>query len=212
MKTHARVKILLGMLFSILLCSVQTRAQSTQGSFTKQNPKGKKAYALPMSDRDISLEVTMPNDTVLKLLLKEGAMAKVGDLDKGFAYALIPKVTNLTEKTVSTTIYILSQDAEGNESVREIEHLDAGWQTASRMKAEPQLRIRVLSITEGKPTGEPGAQLRTGSMTPVAYAEKQKDCCVTCDGIWACATCVWMSCGCCCDSPYKCTTQPPPNG
>lgn len=117
-----------------------------EGGFTKLIGKGKKAYSVPISDLQIVFEVVLPSGEETTVLVEEGGMAKVGNLEEGCAYALVPKVKDAKKNSAVFTIFRLTQDEGGNESIREVEKVEVGSEEAVTTKAEPKLKIRVVSI------------------------------------------------------------------
>ena len=140
MKTPAPVITLLG-----LALSLSTAAWAQEG-YTKLESKGKKAYSVPVSERTLTFEVTLPEKKSAKVLVKEGGMAKVGNLDEGYAFALVPIVKDMAKHTVAFTVFQLTQDEAGNESIRELQRVEASVGADIFTKTEPSFKIRLLSI------------------------------------------------------------------
>jgi len=92
----------------------------------------------------------MPSGKVAKLRIKEGGMAKIGDLEQGNAFALVPLIKDMQRQTASFTVFQLSQDKQGNESVQQLEHVEVDAAAPIATNAEPKLRLRVISIEEPK--------------------------------------------------------------
>lgn len=203
-----RIKNLLRLLLvagaALLVWSSTLPAWAQAGSYTKLNPKGREAHSLPISDKTIRFEVTLPSGEVVKLFVQEGGMAKVGNLEEGYAFALVPVVKDKGKQLASFTVFALSQDEAGNELIRQVERLDADSQAPASTKTEPKFQLRVISVEEPKPS-----LVSRGPTKGFALAVAQRecigeDCCLRCGNTWACAICVIMDCGCCCDAPYKC--------
>src|ERR1700732_1765459 len=57
---------------------------------TGLNGKGKKAYSIPISDKRIQFQVTLPSGYTATMRVQEGGMAKLLAFNAGFAYALVP--------------------------------------------------------------------------------------------------------------------------
>jgi hypothetical protein len=212
-----------GVVFSILLLIPVVSAQ--EGSYNKIIQQGKKAYSLPVSENTVRFQVLLAEGKTGTLMIQEGGMAKIGDLDQGYAFALVPTIKDMGKKIASFTIFALTQDDNGNESIRQLQRLDVGSDAPISVKTNRPLQIKVLSIEPPKSGLVSGPQDAAGSrqgpasmevaanLTPVKVAgctgrprggsASDADCCVNC-GVWACATCVWLDCGCCCDPPYRC--------
>lgn len=74
-------------------------------------------------------------------------MAKIGDLDKGYAFALVP-VINTGNDSALFNIFRLTQDESGNESVREVERINVRLENPVTTNTEPPFRITLLSIEQ----------------------------------------------------------------
>ncbi|HVS89586.1 MAG TPA: hypothetical protein VHF01_15370 [Candidatus Acidoferrum sp.] len=137
-----------------LICSVlfalSPAARGQAGTYTELNPKGQKAESIPISDRTVLFEVTMPSGKIAKLRIKEGGMAKIGDLEQGNAFALVPVIKDMQRQTASFTVFQLTQDKQGNESVQQLERVEVDAAAAIATNAEPKLRLRVISLEEPK--------------------------------------------------------------
>ena len=175
------------------------------GSYKQLNPKGRKAESLPISDRTIRFEVTMPSGNLVKLRVKEGAMAKVGDLHEGYAFALVPVIKDMNKQSASFTIFRLTQDQDGNESIRQLQRLEADWDAPTYTNTDPKFQIRVASTEQPASSLAPATSTKAHPLLAQARSQSKVDCCFQCGSVWACGLCVWMSCGCCCDDPYTCT-------
>lgn len=136
-----------------LYCQVPT-------SYTELNSKGQKADSTPISDRTILFEVTLISGRTAKLRIKEGAMAKVGDLDKGYAFALVPSIKDMTKQSVSFTVYRLTQDKDGNEFIRQVDKVETDLLGTVAVNCEPSFQLRVIA------TEEPKSQAKVQVTTP----------------------------------------------
>jgi hypothetical protein len=132
--------------FAVLALCTPIFAQSAP-----DNPpmaKGKKAYSLPISDREIQFQVTVPSSELFTIRVKEGEMAKVIDFKDGYAYAMIPVVKDVNNKTADFGIYRLAQDKDGNESISELEHITVNFDEPAQTKSEPKLQIKLTKIDQ----------------------------------------------------------------
>ena len=198
-----------------LLLSWSSRVHAQTDPTTGLNGKGKKAYSIPISEREIELQITAPPGKGFTVLVREGGMAKVLALGQGYAYALVPTV-RMDDKSVDIGIYRLRQDQEGNESLEKVENLIVGSDGAGSTKAEPKLEIRLNKITNPS-ASKTRPEVRTKDDVQLAFASADKiDCCVTCPSsigdITVCASAVCADCGSCADpgvKPLKCSPVPP---
>jgi hypothetical protein len=188
----------------VLLLTPAARGQT--GTYTELNPKGQKADSVPVSDRTVLFEVTMPSGKVAKLRAKEGGMAKIGDLDQGYAYALVPIIKDVPQRVATFTVFRLSQDKQGNESVQQLEQIEVDAAAPIATNSEPNLKLKVLNIEQAPQSSSGLSESEQKPSRRLTFANG-KDCCLRCGTIWACGICVVMDCGCCCDSPYKCQPQ-----
>jgi len=123
------------------------------GQSTPDNPfiaKGKKAYSIPVSDRNIQFQVTVPSGDVVVLLVQEGGMAKIYNSNEGYSYAMVPIVKDINNKSADFAICRITQDKDGNESIQELEHVTANFNEASPTKVEPKLQIKLIKIAPPK--------------------------------------------------------------
>jgi hypothetical protein len=134
------------MAVGLLLLSPSVRGQA--GTYTELNPKGQKADSVSVSDRTVLFEVTMPSGKVAKLRIKEGGMAKIGDLDQGYAYALVPIIKDVSRRVATFTVFQLSQDKQGNESVHQLEQIEVDAAAVIATNSQPELKLKVLSIEQ----------------------------------------------------------------
>lgn len=135
-----------GFVLAILIFLAGSSVWAQEGGFTKLMGKGKKVHSIPISDLQIWFEVVLPSGEETTVLVEEGGMAKVGNLEEGYAYALVPTVKDAEKNSASFIIFRLTQDEGGNESIREVEKLEVGSEEAATTKTEPKLKIRVVSI------------------------------------------------------------------
>lgn len=213
-----------GLIVAVLLlfvAGVSSIAQTQGKSYTNLNPKGRKAYSTPISERIIRFDVTMPSGKQANIMGQEGAMVKIGDLNEGYAYALVPIIKDSNKGAVRFGVFQLSADEQGNESIRQLENLDALPLSAITTSSDPRLQITLVSLADNTASGgkvntnatrseaKLTADARRMCTPKVGVAESGVDCCLRCeDGVWACGICVNMDCGCCCDKPYRCPIQP----
>ncbi len=132
-----------------VLCSASP-AWTQTGSYTKINPKGKKAYSTPISENTLAFEITLDSGKIAKMLIREGEMAKFGDLSEGYAFALIAVIKDMRKKSARVTIFALTQDEKGNEMVRQLEQVDARLESAITTNTKPTFQIRLISIKEAR--------------------------------------------------------------
>lgn len=190
----------------LILCS-GFGAFSQTGTYPTINPKGKKASSPPISDYTLTFEITLDSGKSAKVLVREGEMAKIGDLNQGYAFALVPVVKDKVKKTATFNIFALTQDENANEMVRELQRLDARLEAVVATDTQPEFLIRLISVDP-----PPSASLEQDDgleLTAQYQCSPSLDCCLACDdGVWVCAICGWRYCGCCCDPPRSCETQP----
>jgi hypothetical protein len=165
--------------FAALAFCAPAFAQCTQPA-----AKGNKAYGVPVSDRYIHFQVTTPSGEPFVIAVKEGGMAKIGDCKGEFAYAMIPIVKDIDNKTADFAIYRLAQDKGGNESIQELEHITAGFDEPTYTKSEPKLQIKLTKIDPNQSSENAEPKSIELAMGP------HKDCCVVCGGDYACGSSV----------------------
>lgn len=191
---------------------------TTQTGYSTINPKGKKATSPPISEYSLMFEITLASGKSAKLLVREGEMAKIGDVGEEYAFALVPVIKDRAKKVATFNIFQLTQDESGNEAIREVQRVDARPEATISTDTNPRLEIRLISM---HPPRTASVEDSTEE-SPILLASNQNcsnkagqngglDCCVMCDdGVWACGICVWRYCGCCCDSPRNCNDGPGP--
>lgn len=170
------------------------------GQSTSDNPvmaKGKKAYSIPVSDRNIQFEVTAPSGEIFAISVQEGGMAKILDFKDGYAYALVPIIKDINSKTADFVIYRITQDKDGNESIQELEHINPNFDTSVTTKAEPKMQVKLFKIDP--PTSASSISDNSNQKQVALVIGAHKDCCVTCGNITACGNAVCASCGSCHD-------------
>ncbi len=161
MQFRKSLKLVLAIAAALFLCS-DSLAQEQTGSFTSIIRKGKKASSVPISDSTLKFEVILPGEKLATILVREGEMAKIGDLDKGYAFALVP-VINTGKDSASFNIFRLTQDESGNESVREVERINVRLENPVTTNTEPPFRITLLSIEQPTSSLSPDKPEKTGA-------------------------------------------------
>lgn len=188
-----RTLLILGFVFSFV---PSLSAQTTQDN--PPNPKGKKAYSIPVSKRNVQFQVTTPAGEPFTLLVQEGGMAKVLDYKDGYAYALVPILKGIDGKSCDIAAYRLTQDKDGNESIQELEHVTPNFDEAVSTQAEPKLKIKLVPIDSDSASDAARSSTPTNKEIALAFGT-HRDCCVTCGNVTACANGVCASCGQCND-------------
>jgi hypothetical protein len=118
---------------------------------TGLNGKGKKAYSIPISDKRIQFQVTLPSGYTATMRVQEGGMAKLLAFNAGFAYALVPVTRGVDNKSCDFSIFQLTQDKDGNESIKMLEHVLADLDGPGMpTKSEPALEIKLTGVTNPK--------------------------------------------------------------
>lgn len=130
--------------------------------------KGKKAYGVPISDKEITFRVVLPDVMTPKgpytatVRVKEGAMAKIAAFRAGFAYAVIPVAQGIDNDSAYFAIYKLTQDDAGNESVIELEHLILNkGETSESTKTQHKIQIELVDISIPKKGPAQAKETRT---------------------------------------------------
>lgn len=154
MKTNVYLKALAICFVVLTAFSLAPRVRAQAGPAGNIG-KGRKAYSVPISDKEIVFKVTLPEVSgtagpySATIRVKEGGMAKVMAFHNGFAYALVPVGRGIDNSSADFTIYELTQDNGGNESIKEIEHVTSGInEVAESVKAQTKLQIKSVSITD----------------------------------------------------------------
>src|SRR5215831_5792312 len=138
----------ISMLFACALFLMTSSYLGAQSSDSSANRGGIKAHSVPISDAQIEFQITTPSGQIVNLLVQEGGMAKALDSKLGITYAFVPVVKNLEEKSVDFLIYLITEDKEGNESVRQIERINGNTADAALSKSRPKLEIRLKGINQ----------------------------------------------------------------
>ncbi len=204
-----RLNVVLGVCLLGLVSA--TGVSSQQGSYKELNPKGQKAESPAISEKTLRFEITLSSGKLIKLLAKEGAMVKFGDLEEGYAYALVPVIKDMDKQSAAITVFELTQDEGGNESVRQSQRLDLNREAPRYSDTEPKFQIRLISTEPPPQASASPVSTKDNPLLAQAQATCQSggpDCCLRCGQVWVCAICVWMDCGCCCDPPHACTEYP----
>lgn len=147
---------------------------------------------VPISKEQVVFQVRVEGREPARLKTLNGGMARL-TLPDGAVVGVTPLVRQGRGEV--HLFEILEGEAEGAERLRQVERMEVSLGVPAVF---PQhARTVEVTVLEVRPE-VPGAGKRAcgdGTDGPCTR------CCVTCDGITACACEVWMSCGhCCCDS------------
>ena len=144
----------LGHCFLFLMACALPVSLRAQAASNGQIGKGNKAYSVPISDKEITFRVVLPGVSTAKgpytatIRVKEGGMAKIAAFKAGFAYAVVPVANGIDNDSGYFTIYQLTQDDAGNESVKELDHITSGkGQSSESTKTEQKLQIELINVT-----------------------------------------------------------------
>jgi hypothetical protein len=78
-------------------------------------------------------------------------MAKLLAFNAGFAYALVPVTRGVDNKSCDFSMFQLTQDKDGNESIKMLEHVLADLDGPGMpTKSEPALEIKLTGVTNPK--------------------------------------------------------------
>lgn len=156
MKTNIYLKALTSCFLVLTACSLTPRVRAQAGPAGNIG-KGRKAYSVPISDKEITFKATLPGLSTASgsyaatIRVKEGGMAKIYYFHDGlaYAYALLPIGRGIDNNSADFTIYQLTQDNGGNESIRELEHVTSDTnETAESVKTQQKLQIKLVSISD----------------------------------------------------------------
>lgn len=147
---------------------------------------------VPVSKEQVVFRVTAEGRGPATVKTLNGGMARI-TLPDGALVGITPLVRQ--GRAEVHLFEILEGGAEGAERLRQVERMEVALGVAATF---PQfVRTIEVNVLELRP---PAAQVDGRPCSDGTDAPCSR-CCVTCDGITACACEVWMSCGyCCCDS------------
>jgi len=183
LKTNSYSKTLTACFLILIVCSLAPTIRAQADPQTGLIGEGKKAYSIPVSDREIQFKVAITGGEDVTIRVKEGGMAKIYAFKAGFAYAIVPVGRGIDNNSADFSIYRLTQDANGNESIRLLEHVTAGvgGPGFSTPLAEPKLRISLIRISSPKQVDNDRRVITPKNHPQIAFAPAavSKDCCVT---------------------------------
>ena len=150
------------------------------------------------------------NAVPLTLRVVNGEMARLST-SAGLTYGLTPR---LTAEGVILHLFEISSVGTGGERMRAVDRLQVGPGARAHFGPHPLLLEAQFAGREAIPAREAGSPLEQCTPERVGAPEQAAGpsgpdsactrCCVTCDGIRACACAVSMSCGSCCCSDDPC--------
>lgn len=182
----------------IFVASSQLWAQCSDSPFNKN---GIKAHSIPISDTQIVFQITTPSGQIANMTVPEGGMAKAEDYHLGTTFAFVP-VLQGKKQSVDFRVFLINEDKEGNESIRQVERITATIGEAALSQSQSNLQIRLININ---PPGTQASQPshKTESAEIKIEMGPAVDCCVSCTGISACAGAVCIpGCGSCHDPGF----------
>jgi hypothetical protein len=148
-----------------------------------------KAYTVPVSSNEITMELRLGNSSTARVLTYEGGLIKVGDLQRQNVFGVVPILKG--DGNVRLVLFRIGIIDEQNETIAQIEEQSTPQNAVVTFTKAP-VTVKVINVK--------------ASLAP-APAPIKDDCCVECD-FWSCGICVWMDCGCCCNPPKTCQQLP----
>ena len=191
------------LLFGCALCFVAGSHLWAQSSDSPLHKNGIKAHSIPLSDTQIVFQVTTPSGQTANMTVPEGGMAKASDSRLGTTYAFVPVLKNVEEKSVDFAVFLVTEDKEGNESIRQLENVTGNIGNAALLQSQPKLQIRLTGVNP--PEKQASLLDRTTKPTETKIEMGPAvDCCVYCKDSSACAGAVCIpNCGVCHDPGFK---------
>lgn len=157
--------------------------------------EGQEAYTVPLSDRLVRLEVTLPSGNVAKGVVQEGQMFRVRSGEGNAWYGFAPV---LKGETPVVRVYRIETHPSGNEMIRKIEEISAPAGTSEVTKSlGARYEVRIVEVFKGQACA-PGA---------APFEKATFRCCVRCVDEEACGCSADLACGSCCSGP--CCPPPP---
>lgn len=153
------------------------------------------SFSVPVSNRVIVGELSLPNSTTAEFEAREGTMVRVDAVEAGYSYAFIPIIDPRTNQT-RFTIFEISDLESGKEGVVEVASatdgsgLDFGGQRFSLRVHEVERREFAVSA-QAKNEGLHARELKK------LYGHNEGLCSVTCRALKVSAGSVRMDCGSC---------------
>jgi hypothetical protein len=173
-------------------------AQNTDSSSHKG---GLKAHSIAISDTQIVFQVAMPSGEIFDMAVEEGAMAKTSDSSLRTSYAFVPVLTSGKKESVDFTVFLINEDKEGNESLRQVERMTGILGRSASLRSQPKLQIRLTAINP-RATQASLSNRKAGPAEIKIEMGPAVDCCIKCGDFTTCALAVCTSCGTHCeDSP-----------
>src|SRR5579859_656681 len=127
------------LLFCFLLFAFSSHllAQCSDSSIHKN---GIKAHSIPISDTRIVFQTTTPSGQIANMTVPEGGMAKAEDYHLGTTYAFVPVLKNDEKQSVDFRVFLITEDKEGNESIRQVERITATIGEAALSQSQSNLQ------------------------------------------------------------------------
>lgn len=144
----------------------------------------------------VRLKLVVTPGVPATVAVRNGEMARLTTPD-GAQYGLTPVVADVTPRLI--VFRITQVGSPGSERLEQVARLDLLTGTSvSYPAADPVFEVTLLEV-------RPSAASAKSSATPADPDGPCVRCCVTCDGVTACACAVQMDCGsCCCQDSCTC--------
>ena len=141
----------------------------------------------------VHLKLVVTPGVPAALAVRNGEMARLKTPD-GAQYGLTPVLADATPRLI--VFRITQAGSPGSERLEQLARLDLSTETfVSYPAADPVFKVALLAV-------RPSAAGAKSSATPAGPDGPCVRCCVTCDGVTACACAVQMDCGSCCCPDY----------
>jgi hypothetical protein len=185
----------------------------------------------PQTGRRVTFDLVLYNGAPLRMTVREGGIGRIERLSDGLTLGVRPIILDAETGQVKVEVFGITKregrdfqrhadsfELRKGEMPRRVDGGDFAWNRGvfapedRAAAAEPMLReVTVLGIDlpAEKRTLNGGACTNTAGVSSLVPASNATGvvagpcsrCCVTCDGITACACAVSMSCGSCCCNP-----------
>jgi hypothetical protein len=165
----------------------------------RKEPELQEAYTVPVSDRLVRLEVTLPSGTIAKGMVQEGQMFRVRSGEGKISYGFAP---NLQGESPVVRVYRIELHSSGNEKIQRVEQIPVALGSSETTKSlGARYEVRILEVLEAPSCPHPKAS-GAASLNKATFR-----CCVRCVDEEACGCSADLACGSCCSGP--CCPPPP---
>lgn len=160
------------------------------------------AFSIPVSNRVIVGDLTLPNGDLARFKVYDGAMVTLRTEGSERLWGFSPSLGTDTADEVVFHVYEIFEYPDGNQAISEYGSLLPGA-TKTVEGDDLPFTARVAGIEEGSYSEDSLRTLAAAALDGQDVTEELGRCCVTCNGQTVCACKVKLSCGSCC-SPGCC--------